>query len=169
LTANASPAGEYAKGKSFTARRTRSAQMIESFLLQKRPILRNLLTADEAKMRKVVKEWPVSPTVRGFRSPLQIGTFALLAYPGTLLESIREDEEIISTKTRLLIKATVSGTIFNIVCTLAGDDLAWTWQSQEFRSDMVSADALGALKQAIKQLVETEIPLILTRLESQPA
>jgi hypothetical protein len=126
------------------------------------------MSVDERRMRQVLVPWPVSPFETAFKPPLQIGSFALLAHPGTILETESEDDATRMTKTRFLIKLTDNGTIFNLVCTLNGDELSWTWKSQEFHSGMVSGETLEMLKQAVTHLVETEIPHVLAKVSPIP-
>ena len=75
------PAGQFAKDKSMTERRSRSAVFIEGYLVKHRRVLHALMEVDETRMRLIAKDWPISPFEQRFRTPLQIGSFALLAYP----------------------------------------------------------------------------------------
>lgn len=165
-----SPAENYAAEKSLTGRRTRSAVHIEAYLLQHWRTFTDLLKSDERRLRQVAKVWPISPFEHGYKPPLQIGNYALLAFPGTILETVKEDEVTRSSHARLLIKVTVQGTVFNLVGALrVADDVYWTWNSKEFRSDEISPEALEALKIAVKQAVQVDIPAMLAMIAQVPA
>lgn len=169
VSSSAASANEYAKDKSLTTRRSRTAQFIEAYLLRQRHQLLRLMASAESRMRQVVKPWPLSSVEGKFSPPLQIGTFALLAYPGALLETVQEDDDARVSKTRLLIRVTVNGTIFNLMAILDSPiEISWRWDSQEFRSDQITPEALHALKLAVERLMEVEIPPILAKLAAIP-
>lgn len=159
---------QYAAEKGLTTRRSRSALHIDQLLVQKRQLIADFMSIDEVRMRQLLREWPLSPHQPGvLKAPLCIGLYGLLAYPGALLESIDENHEA-RDKTRLLIKVTVEGTIFHLLIVLDGNEITPTWHSQEYRTEQIRLDALSALKKAVKDVTEYEIPKILTKVKALP-
>lgn len=161
-----SPALAFAKDKSLTVRRTRSAVMIDAFLVRSEPILIGLMKIDEATMRRVCEPWRHAPSVDSnrYKPPVVIGQHALLAYPGTLIESL--DEDVSSrARTRILIKAADDGVIFNLIGWLVLGKIEWDWRSMEYASENIRDECIKRLMDRIKRLVRIEIPLTIARVD----
>lgn len=161
-----SPALAFAKDKSLTVRRTRSALMIDAFLVRSEPMIVQLMTVDEATMRRVCEPWQHAPNIDSsqFKPPIIVGQHALLAFPGTLIESIDEDASS-RARTRILIKAADQGVIFNLIGWLTLGRIEWDWRSMEYASENIRDECIRRLMDRIKSLVRVEIPTILANVE----
>ncbi len=160
-----SPARTYAEDKSLTKRRSRSAMLIDAWLLRHEKIFLALLRLDEKRVRRVSSTWNIAPsaTHRGYQPPVMIGHHALLAYPGTIIESLDEDDAA-RQSARLLIKATDEGVIFNLVARIENGAITWDWKSMEAAPELIRDECIKRLLDRAKQLVRVDIPALLAKL-----
>lgn len=167
-TERGSPGQVYAQSKGLTRRRSRTALMIDAFLIRSEGVFLSLMNVDEARMRRVTEPWVLSSTQQGFKPPVQIGRHALLAYPGCMIESLDESDAARRGHKRLLIKAAEAGVIFHIVGTAGIGGMDWNMTSIEAVEGKIRDECLKRLMDRSKHLVREEIPAVLSRVAALP-